>query len=55
MLELLEMEIRICLGLLGVTKYAELDESYLHAVHPVEFPSSLSAFPLLFEEYLYQR
>jgi isopentenyl diphosphate isomerase/L-lactate dehydrogenase-like FMN-dependent dehydrogenase len=52
MLELLETEIRICLGLLGVTSFAELDESYLHAVAPIEFPGPLSAFPLLFEDYL---
>lgn len=52
MLELLEVEIRICLGLLGATSFAELDESYLHAVAPVETPGPLSAFPLLFEEYL---
>ena len=55
MLQLLEDEIRICLGLLGVTKFAELDKSYLHAVQPVEPPSQLSALPLLFEEYLYDR
>ena len=55
MLELLEAEIRICLGLLGVTKYADLDQSYLHAVSPVEFPGPLSAFPLMFEDYLYER
>ena len=55
MLELLEMEIRTCLGLLGVTRYAELDESYLHAVSPVESPGPLSAFPLMFEDYLYER
>ena len=54
MLELLETEIRICLGLLGVTSYAELDDSYLHAVSPTEFPGPLSAFPLLFEDYLYE-
>lgn len=52
MLELLEVEIRICLGLLGVNGYDELDTSYLHAVQPVETPGPLSAFPLLFEDYL---
>ena len=55
MLELLELEIRTCLGLLGVTRYGELDESYLHAVPPVESPGPLSAFPLMFEDYLYER
>ncbi len=52
MLELLETEIRICLALLGVTSFDQLDESYLHAVAPVELPGPLSAFPLLFEDYL---
>ncbi|MDD9877607.1 MAG: alpha-hydroxy acid oxidase [Magnetovibrio sp.] len=52
MLELLEVEIRICLGLLGVTAFDQLDASYLHAVPPVELPGPLSAFPLLFEDYL---
>ncbi|MBT6095588.1 MAG: alpha-hydroxy-acid oxidizing protein [Rhodospirillaceae bacterium] len=52
MLELLETEIKICLGLLGVTSFDQLDESYLHAVAPVELPGPLSAFPLLFEDYL---
>jgi len=52
MLELLQTEIKICLGLLGVNSLAELDESYLHAVQPVETPGPLSAFPLLFEDYL---
>jgi isopentenyl diphosphate isomerase/L-lactate dehydrogenase-like FMN-dependent dehydrogenase len=46
-LELLEDEIRICLGLLGVTKFAELDESCLHAAPPVVEPHQFSAFPLL--------
>tara|TARA_E500000331_G_scaffold354949_1_gene409259 strand:+ start:14441 stop:15544 length:1104 start_codon:yes stop_codon:yes gene_type:complete len=52
MLELLELEIRICLGLLGVTSFAELNNNYLSPVHPVEIPGPLSAFPLLFEKYL---
>lgn len=52
MLELLKTEIHICLGLLGVTSFAELNESYLHPVAPVEIPGPLSAFPLLFENYL---
>ena len=46
-LELLEEEVRLSLGLLGVTRYAELDASYLHAEAPVAPPSALSAFPLL--------
>ena len=50
-LELLEIEIRTCLGLLGVTGYAELDETYLHAAVPVAPAHALSAFPLLDEGY----
>ena len=46
-LELLEEEVRLCLGLLGVTRFGELDPSYLHAETPVIFPSVVSAFPLL--------
>jgi len=50
-LEILETETRICLGLLGVTSYAELDASYLHAAAPVNTPAPFSAFPLLDEGY----
>ena len=50
-LELLEIEIRTCLGLLGVTGYAELDETYLHPAEPVAPAHALSAFPLLDEDY----
>src|SRR3990170_7301173 len=46
-LELLEEEIRICLALLGVTGYGQLDASYLHEARPVTEPGALSAFPLL--------
>ena len=54
MLELLEDEVQRCLGLLGVTKFAELDRSYLHAAAPVTTPHVLSAFPLLeVEDYRY--
>jgi isopentenyl diphosphate isomerase/L-lactate dehydrogenase-like FMN-dependent dehydrogenase len=47
MLELLEDEVRRCLGLLGVNTFAELDKSYLHAATPTNLPHVLSAFPLL--------
>jgi len=54
MLELLEDEVIRCLGLLGVTNFAELDKSYLHAAMPTNPPSVLSAFPLLdIEPYRY--
>jgi len=46
-LELLETEVRIGLGLLGVTSFAELDKSFLQAVAPVNAPHIFSAFPLL--------
>ena len=46
-LELLEDEIRICLGLLGVTSYSQLDASYVREAPAVTVPHVLSAFPLL--------
>jgi len=54
MLELLEDEVIRSLGLLGVTKFAELDKSYLHPATPTNLPHVLSAFPLLdIEPYRY--
>ncbi len=54
MLEILEDEVMRCLGLVGVTKFADLDRSYLHAAPPVTAPHVLSAFPLLkIEDYRY--
>jgi isopentenyl diphosphate isomerase/L-lactate dehydrogenase-like FMN-dependent dehydrogenase len=47
LLEILEHEIRICLGLLGVTGFAALDRSYLAPARPVATPHVHSAFPLL--------
>src|SRR6202051_5317424 len=47
MLELLEDEVVRTLGLLGVTKFAELDKSYLHPATPTNLPHVFSAFPLL--------
>ena len=44
-LELLETEMRTCLGLLGVTSNSELDASFLHPAPPVYTPSALNAFP----------
>ena len=46
-LELLEEEIRIAMGLLGVHSLAMLDASYLHPATPVTVPHVTSAFPLL--------
>jgi hypothetical protein len=46
-LEILEDEIRICLGLLGVTSYAELTPQHLAPAPPANLPDTFSAFPLL--------
>ena len=51
MLEILETELRVCLGLLGVNRLDQLDESFLHAAAPIAPPHALSAFPLLEEGY----
>src|SRR6516162_9205342 len=54
LLELLEDEVQRCLGLLGASKFADLDRSYLHAAAPANAPHVLSAFPLLkIEDYRY--
>ncbi len=45
-LELLEEEMRICLGLLGVTSYAELRPRHLAQAPGVRAPDTFSAFPL---------
>jgi glycolate oxidase len=47
MLEILEDEIKICMGLIGVNSLAELNTSYLQAVAPLSPNDVLSAFPLL--------
>jgi len=46
-LELLEDEVRICLGLLGCKSLAELSPKYLAAAPAVSLPDTFSAFPLL--------
>ena len=48
-LEILEDEIRTCLGLLGVTSFAELTPQHVTAAPPVNEPGVFSAFPLLGE------
>ena len=45
MLEILEREIFISMGLLGVTKLDQLDASYLQEAVPVKYPGDLSPFP----------
>jgi glycolate oxidase len=47
LLEILEHEVRTCLGLLGVNTWAELDPSYLHPAPAVGPSRTLGAFPLL--------
>ena len=47
LLELIEDEVQRCLGMLGVTRFADLDRSYLHAAPSVTVPHVFSAFPLL--------
>lgn len=47
MLELLERECEIALGLLGVTSFAELDRSYLAPASPAYPPNAFAAFPHL--------
>jgi isopentenyl diphosphate isomerase/L-lactate dehydrogenase-like FMN-dependent dehydrogenase len=49
-LELLEDEMRIAMGLLGVSRLDQLDGSYVHPATPVTLPHATSAFPLLHEE-----
>jgi isopentenyl diphosphate isomerase/L-lactate dehydrogenase-like FMN-dependent dehydrogenase len=54
LLELLEDEVQRCLGLLGVTRLADLSRSYLHPATPPTPPHVLSPFPLLrIEDYRY--
>jgi isopentenyl diphosphate isomerase/L-lactate dehydrogenase-like FMN-dependent dehydrogenase len=47
LLELIEDEVQRCLGLLGVTRFGELDKSYLHVAPSVTPPHVFSAFPLI--------
>jgi isopentenyl diphosphate isomerase/L-lactate dehydrogenase-like FMN-dependent dehydrogenase len=49
-LEILEDEVRICLGLLGVTSYAELTPQHLAAAPPVGEAGVFSPFPHLLDE-----
>ncbi len=46
-IELLEVEVAECLGLLGLNSFAGLDRSYLRPAEPVTEPHVHSAFPLL--------
>ncbi|MDH4093531.1 MAG: alpha-hydroxy-acid oxidizing protein [Betaproteobacteria bacterium] len=46
-LEILEEEVRVCLGLLGAASYADLTPAHIAAAPAVSEPGVLSAFPLL--------
>jgi isopentenyl diphosphate isomerase/L-lactate dehydrogenase-like FMN-dependent dehydrogenase len=46
-LEILEDEIRICLGLLGVSSWSELGPQHVTAAPAVALPDTFSAFPLM--------
>ncbi len=47
MLEILERECEVALGLLGVTSFSELDKSYITTAPPVLTPGPFAAFPHL--------
>lgn len=49
MLEILEEEIIVAMGLLGVTKLDQLGRDYVTPSHPVTQPHPLSAFPVVME------
>ncbi len=49
MLELMELEVRTALGLMGVTSIKQLGPQWLRAVPVLGTPSSVSAYPLLEE------
>ena len=51
MLEILEEEVRSCLGLLGVTSFNELDRNCVQNVMPLDRTGWSSAFPLIDEGY----
>jgi isopentenyl diphosphate isomerase/L-lactate dehydrogenase-like FMN-dependent dehydrogenase len=46
-LELLQQETQIAMGLLGITKISDLSPNYISKAHPVVMPTVFSAFPLL--------
>jgi glycolate oxidase len=53
-LELLEEEILICFGLMGVNNWAELDKSFICKAEPVTAPHVFSQHPMIaFEPHVY--
>jgi isopentenyl diphosphate isomerase/L-lactate dehydrogenase-like FMN-dependent dehydrogenase len=54
MLELLEDEVQRCLGLLGVTRFVDLNREHVHPAPSPTVPHAFSAFPLLkIDDYRY--
>ena len=53
MLELMEVEIKTALGLMGVTSLAQLDPSYVRPAQPVGPASITSAYPVFEEQRFY--
>jgi isopentenyl diphosphate isomerase/L-lactate dehydrogenase-like FMN-dependent dehydrogenase len=47
MLEILEEELRVCMGLCGITRLDQVDPSYIEAVQPANTPTAFSQFPSL--------
>jgi hypothetical protein len=47
MLELMEIEVRTALGLMGVTSIRQLNPDWVRAVPVLGMPSAVSAYPLL--------
>jgi isopentenyl diphosphate isomerase/L-lactate dehydrogenase-like FMN-dependent dehydrogenase len=55
MLEIVEEEIIVTMGLLGVNRLEELGPSFLESVEPVVSPHPLSAFPVVMERIAAER
>jgi glycolate oxidase len=55
MLEIIEEEIIVTMGLLGVNRVEELGPSFLESVEPVVSPHPLSAFPVVMERIAAER
>ena len=55
MLEIVEEEIIVTMGLLGVNRLSELGRDFIEAVEPVVPPHPLSAFPVVMERIAAER
>ncbi len=47
MLEILEEELCVCMGLCGITRLDQIDASYIQATKPANIPNTFSPFPSL--------